>query len=356
MAISQDEVAPGRLKEGPGTTTTTATVFLKLLVKGNQVNLYWYKDNLKERFYLLEKGSRAPVELGYQVYLVNTAIATTTRYKQQLAALAVQLKEYTLNQEIQKAGYNRAHLMKIVGKLNGTSDASISKNLEKAPRHRNFGSAGLHYATFIYKGENELLISKISDHGSYVFHDQVVTHSYLPRFSLGRDYYLNPAVQRFIIRLEAALAPAKTEVRNHYLHSNYSTSDPAHEQLNVYHLSLITVSAAPQVLMNVYNTQEVKGYLGAGGALNYHLVTQNKISYQRTDRGTTVSESKANDFYKIQKLGLGLTLRSGIILNQKFDFSVLYCLPTRLDFKSTNNHDVTSLGFQALQLNAGYFF
>jgi hypothetical protein len=356
VAISLDEVANGRLKEGMDTTTTTATVFLKLLLKGNQVNLYLFKDSIKERFYILEKGNISPVELGYKVYLENTNIATSASYKQHLAALAVRQKVFTLTQQIQSAGYVSSHLVKIIAKINGVTDSSISKTLEKAPKTRWFGSTGLNYATFVYEGENELMIDKISGTGFYQFKDQIVTHSYMPRFSAGLDVYLNPAVQRFIIRGELMLAPSKSEVRTHFQHANYSTNSPAQEQLNVYNLSLMTVGATPQIIFNAYNAENLKWYLGAGSALTYRHVMQNKIHLKRTNQEVIISESEKADFYEIRKIGLTMILRSGVTLNKKTDLSVLYSPSTRTNAKSTDSNGPSTLRASSLQLSGAYFF
>jgi hypothetical protein len=356
VAISLDEVAPSRLKEGPDTSKTVATVFLKLLLKGNLVNLYLYKDSQKERFYFLEKGAVTPEELGYKVYLVNTDIATSPIYRQQLSALAVRHQVFTLTQKIQAATYNRTHLMQIIGKLNGSTDTSIAKTLEKAPGIRWFGSAGVNYATFVYHGEDEIMIDKLSEHGFYLFKDQIITHSYLPRFSVGADAYLHPAVQRFVIRGELTVAPARSEVLTHFQHSNYSTTKPPQEQHNVYRLSLTTISAAPQVLVNAYNTDKLKWYLGAGSALNYRLVTRNKLHRQRTDEETVVEESENDNFYEMQKLGLTLILRSGLMLHKKMDLSLLYIPASRLNSKGTGRYGTSVVGTSSLQLSGGYFF
>jgi hypothetical protein len=356
VSISLDEVANSRLREGRDTSTTTATVFLKQLVKGNQVHLYLYKDNVKERYYYLEKGQDRPVELGYKVYLVGIDIATDPVYKQQLAALAMRQKIFTLTPQIKAAAYSRSHLMRIIRQMNGTTDNTISKTLEQAPAIRWFGSAALNYVTFKYQGEDELLIDGFSEHGSYRFKDQIITRSYLPRFSAGADVYLNPAVQRFVIRGELSLAPLKSEVRTGYQHENFSDTSPADEQHNVYRVAMISLSAAPQVLVNAYNTDELKWYLGAGSAFNYRIITENKIQRKRTDQETILSESENAQYYRMRNLALSMLLRTGIVVQQKIDLSLLYSPATQINETGTNRYGISTIKTTSWQLGAGYFF
>lgn len=356
VSISQDEVASGKLLDRIDTTTIRQTVFLKLLQQGNRVKLYAYKDQLKGRFYFLEKGKSTPEELQYRVYLEKGSIATIPLYRHQLAALAVRQQVYTLNQQIQAAAYASAHLLKIASGINGTTAKSLSRTLDKAPKTRWSVHGGLSATTFTYLGENELMIDHISNNGFYQFKNKITTHSLLPSFSAAAHLYLNPAVQRVVLRAELMLIPAQSQVKTHFRYANYSDSKPADEQLNVYNLSMLTLSAAPQLIFNAYNTETLKWYLGAGSAINYRLAFQNKVHLKRTNREVILSETEKNDFFEMRKLGLTLLIRSGITLNKKMDFSVVYGPSARINYKPVDSRHGSSLRAGLLQLSGGYFF
>ncbi|MGV3639768.1 MAG: hypothetical protein ACO1NZ_04560 [Adhaeribacter sp.] len=356
VSISQDEVAGSRLKEGPDTTTIRRTVFLKLLQKGGKVNLYSWKDILKERFYILEKGTASPVELGYKVYLENSNIATSALYKQQLAALAVRQQVFSLTEQIKAAAYHRGHLVKIISKINGNTNSSISKTLEQAPGLRWFGSVGLNYTTFNYKGENELMIDGFTSSGLYTFKDKIITHSLLPMVSAGADIYLNPALQRFVFRGELNLAPVRSEVKTQYQHPNYSSTSPLHDQSNVYNLSFLNISASPQILMNAWNTERIKWYLGAGGTLSYRLVQEDKLHLKITQQETVMWENEKDNFYDVQKIAPGMLLRTGMVLHNKTEWSLVYALSARHNLKSTDRHATSTLRSSSIQLSGYYFF
>jgi hypothetical protein len=354
LRISQDEVANAKLHEYLDTTTTGGTVFLKLLLKGDRVNLYTYKDKTKERFYIREAEKSFPIELGYRVYLEKSQVATVPLYKNQLAALAVKLQVFNLTEQIQTARYSAADFLKILKKLNTNTDQTIAKIQAKAPPIRWFGNFGLNNATFSYKGENELMVATVQENGFYKFQDQIVTQSYLPSLSGGADIYLNPAVQRFRIRGEISLAPARSLVKTHYQHSNYSIGSPPKEQMNTYELFLVNISAAPQLIVNAYNAKNFKFFIGGGSALNYRLVLKNEIYRVLTDQGTFLAESKTDNFYDIRKLGLLLLLRTGVQVHKKLDISLQYSPSARINTRPTSNYGPSTIFMDSFQVSAGY--
>ena len=63
--VSQDPVDVANIESKLDTSYIVDTIFLKVLNKGRFVTLFSYKDNIKQRFYLLETGQTEPYELTY---------------------------------------------------------------------------------------------------------------------------------------------------------------------------------------------------------------------------------------------------------------------------------------------------
>ncbi len=55
VQVSMDEIIFGSLKEVMDTSTETKAVFLKEILKGDRINLYEYTDEIKVRYYILDK-------------------------------------------------------------------------------------------------------------------------------------------------------------------------------------------------------------------------------------------------------------------------------------------------------------
>ncbi|NJK96165.1 MAG: hypothetical protein HC905_15750 [Bacteroidales bacterium] len=68
VSISMDEVRLTILHQGPDTSSIFKTVFLKVLVEGDNINLYEYTDNIKSRFFYKKPSMEYPQELRYRVY------------------------------------------------------------------------------------------------------------------------------------------------------------------------------------------------------------------------------------------------------------------------------------------------
>src|SRR5258708_35898015 len=50
VSVSLDRIEVERLSNGVDTSTMMSNVFLKRIIKGNNINLYEYKDDIKNRF------------------------------------------------------------------------------------------------------------------------------------------------------------------------------------------------------------------------------------------------------------------------------------------------------------------
>lgn len=132
VKISMDKVATADLGD-KDTSSETKEVFLKILVTGKNVSLYYYRDGLKTRYYL-QDGGGAPLELLNSTYLENVQVKQERQYRQSLQKVAA---KYLPGQndiffEIDGAGYYTSDIRAICLKING--DNSTGKTFASYKR------------------------------------------------------------------------------------------------------------------------------------------------------------------------------------------------------------------------------
>lgn len=109
------------------TTVKIDTVFLEVLQSGKNISLFSYSDDIKSRYFTMEKGDVTPQELIYMVYLranvqATNAVRTQTDniFIQQLGSLA--LKYGRLTDQMQKTldhlEYREHSISKVVSQIN----------------------------------------------------------------------------------------------------------------------------------------------------------------------------------------------------------------------------------------------
>ena len=69
-----------------------------------------------------------------------------------------------------------------------------------------------------------------------------------------------------------------------------------------------------------------KWHIGAGFSLNYLAVTDN--SMERIDHPTGSFIDKTEDYLGIDAIAMNAIIRSGILLNKRFDFSLIWTSPS----------------------------
>jgi hypothetical protein len=122
VPISQDTPLDMRFTFGIDTTKIMGNVFLRRLITGNNISLFTYIDDIKQRFYISEKNG-IPVELEYHEYArADNQLdpVTDARYKIRLQKLRIlyQPDNKALRDQIQEAQYSIAYLAKIAVRLN----------------------------------------------------------------------------------------------------------------------------------------------------------------------------------------------------------------------------------------------
>jgi hypothetical protein len=322
VPVSMDEISFENLKETIDTATITKTIFLREMLKGDRVDLYSYADDIKVRYYLLEKGQLVPYELIYRKLLREGQEITQASYKQQLSGLAHHhnMLSRTLEDRINKLNYSGNDIKNIISRINTQNETATSASIDNKKRWDFFAGAGIAMSTVKYKGETLLLVDGFDDMGRFKYKSEIITHSYLPRISAAADVYINPAIRRLIFRTELSVTNIKSTVRSYYKFSIYSD-----EEENTYRFSSWNFGFSPQLVYNLFNTNKYKGYIGAGFLLSYINNTRNSLERRDPQTGSLIAVNK--EYLIIREFAMNAIIRSGLRINEKIDLSLIWTNP-----------------------------
>ncbi|WP_162051796.1 outer membrane protein [Pontibacter pamirensis] len=340
IPISMDRVDIDNLSRGvPDSKFTTAYIFLKRLQDGAKVSLYSYKDDIKERFFLLEKGEEKPRELLYRRYYDtrnNTRIITQHAYVGQLmnAARHNGLLTDKLQREIEAAAYKEKDLLRVVSKINGRNGEEREMYNQGGIGFRLFAGLALSRGTLEVEGKNPFTDAEENP------------ASYMPRLAFGADAFLNRNVQQLVFRLEAGLTQG-----SYYMKTNETSGGGSYYDLT-YDLKQRTASLMPQLVYNFYNKDNLKLYVGAGFAFNYSTYSGN-VYHRKYINPTLDFETlyETADYQELSPSWSTYTLRAGVVVNRKYEISALYLAPNSIT--KYTNHAVTN---GSLSLGINYLF
>src|SRR3569833_1922396 len=233
VSISNAEVDPNKIEYLKDTTARTATVFLRVLQRGDKVALYAYKDKIKARYYLGTTPDFTPKELTFQTYLnrdyenahdfQTSRTITENTFQRQLNVVAMNLNELNdkLMQYIHTLQYEQDDMLKIASKLNHIDKAAYEKTRNKKSSYQFLVGAGLNYTCYEPSWLHQYNID-----GTYY-------SSVQPFISAGITLFPGPNTRRLMFRFEVVL------------------SDGTYKAFLPY--KVFEASFVPQVLYNIYN-------------------------------------------------------------------------------------------------------
>jgi len=331
--ITTDITDLGKLNKFIDTSRVTATIFLKVVQKGKNVNLLSYRDEIKTRYFIQENKGATTEELIYRKYMNadNNRVGTSAIYRGQLL-LAVQKYHDSpekLRREIETANYTLPDILKIVHQINETTKKDSDLLYKKAPGVRFFTGIGINRSNIDVKGRNNL-----AENATYPY-------SYFPKLVVGADAFINPNVQRLILRGELSITSTNGKIskidKGNYLTMEYLQT-----------LKQNTFSISPQVIYNVYNGQKLKFYVGGGFMAN--ISSYNNISYKRitalTSNGEVTSKSERENYVKLDNFWYSCPMRTGLVLNKKIDLSLIYFMPSTLTKYALYSYRTNVMQFQ----------
>lgn len=292
------------------TTKISRSVFLRLLATGKNISLYTYIDKDKIRFFFTE-GIKAPAELEYHEFYDEDKheIKTVEVFKSQLIALAGRYSsDPTMIDQIQSLKYNSTDLQSYTDKLNKVSSV-LRKANHRSSTHFFFGISADATTTHYDKQ----LRTDLYNHSAHT--------TVMPGINAGFDVYLNPNVQRFIFRADLSLSYNQPSYTYTYTDNLFTVNQK-------YAFNQFTVSVSPKLIYNLYNTNKLKFFIGAGASFNYSLYSNNMLTTTNTN-GTYSGSTENKDPFALHPVWVGFPLMTGIKLKQKLEISLTY-FPTSL--------------------------
>lgn len=343
IPVSMDEINFEKLKETIDTTTVTKAILLKEVIKGDRIDLFSYTDEIKVRYFILDKRQSLPYELVYRKILKNGQEITQALFRQQLSGIAHHFALLTpsLDDRISKAGYSGRDIKNIVTRINSQNENTAPSKKNNKKKLNFFVGTGIAMSSVNYKGKTLLLSDGLDNMGRFKFKDKVTTHSYLPLISAGADFYINPEIRKLIIRAELSATSIKSTIRSYYKFNTLSD-----EEENTYRYSSLNIGLSPQLILNIYNTSKIKCYAGAGFLLSY--ITNNKNSLERRYSQSGELIATDNKYFLFKEFEMSAIIRSGIRLNDQLDFSLQWTSPVEYSLTVPQSIKTSILSFSVL--------
>jgi hypothetical protein len=306
------------------TNRELSAIFLKKLINGKNVSLYFNNENDKNRFFVAEANGQ-PVELKYYPYYLEES--NNVKYNNLFVGQLMLLfnKYFSGNENMfnkfQDIQYDQKDIEKVIIQINGgaytihSKKATLEDTLKK--RYRFFIGAGLNYNNTKYVPNNYF---------------NVISTSTRPKIEFGTDIFTNPAIQNIIIRGEVSL---------YYIDVKY-----IEEGIGV-NFNQIVGSFTPQIIYNLYYSPNFRFYIDAGFRFNFSS-TQN-LTYIHVNQGRKIVNPEEIQLYgnsAITNYNWGsFPFQAGFLFKNRLEVYFSYTA-----YKQVNN----DFSFQTMNLGVKY--
>ncbi|TWI97211.1 outer membrane protein with beta-barrel domain [Mucilaginibacter frigoritolerans] len=333
VSVSQDLIDIEKVKQQLDTTTIADTVFLRICTTGKYLTVFSYTDKIKDHFYYLEAGATQPVELGYHAYMneENSGIQYVTTYRLQLGNLVRKLNTNSTDKIIREvfiADYKEADLIKIAEDINGPSSLKFSQP----------SLGGTRWFVGVGAAVNQL---KFDGTGN-PFPNSTSSNSISPKITAGLDFFANKNVQRFFIRLEYSFQMNKYKISSND-NSGFVPSN------NTFNFTQYNNSLTPQIILNLYNKESVKVFIGAGVSVN--LSAYNHYQTVTTFPGTFEPAIYNNKYPELSGFWASFPLSAGVSFSKKIEVNFHY-----IPASSLTNYNSFSGAVTSYQFGINYLF
>ncbi len=310
------------------TTTKTATVFLKLLQKGKNITLLSYRDDLKNRFYILDKDETSPAELLNSTYLLNGQIVEDKQYRQ---ALLVKANKYTPGQgslvpEINEAGYYSDVLENICRQINGLEKSAVTSSTKSFNRRawRFSIGGGMQQGALKVSGAN-----RFAGENTHPF--------YAPLVVIGADLAINPSVRKLIVRGQIHATSYKTDAYKFLDYGQYTEE-------YWFNFRMINIAFEPQLLYNIYNKNNLKWFVSAGVGMNFSSYPENSYRVLRTS-SSNAEATNNNYINSLKTVRMTAMVSTGINIS-RMEADLVYIPKNSITSTPSSGIDNTSLQFR----------
>ena len=336
-SITQGYTSLNRLGNAIDSSTVTATVFLRVIKKGKNVSLYGYTDNIKTRYYVLERAVDKPVELQYLAYFNDSLhrVINLYNYRSQLLNIAEKYQPANTNliNRISNADYDESGFLKIVQLING-GDINAKSETQNLSTSRFFIGAGVKNSTLTFTGAN------------FVFPNGGSKTIVSPTLSGGIDIVFNKETQKLIFRAEFSLADYKYNIDN--INTTGFSVDPASSSLD---FTQPTVTLHPQLIYNLFSDKAFKLFLNAGFAINFSGYSDYGYTTTTTFSNGAVSVTKKDKYPQFQSTWFSVPIKAGVVLTNSIELYAAYYTSATLTTYTQSAASVT-----AYQVGLNYLF
>jgi hypothetical protein len=290
---------------GLDTTRSLDTAFLSVITKGKNVTLYSFTDKVKTRFYVISKQDAQPKELDYYVYDVKSdeldskfdAPNTVKLYpfRSQLQELAdiLKINNPKLTSKIKYASYNGSDIRTIVNLINENFAHDTKRdNLLGA---RFFAGAAIRSSQLKTGG------------GATFFPDGTNVTNVAPVLSFGIDNLINKYTQKLILRTEIELSNNHYNIPPTVINGVGTTASLDFKQY--------TASLIPQLIYNLYSTNELKIFIDAGISLNFSSYSKHYYLMNFNN----VSSIRKENFPDFEKFWTAPHVKAGFVIGNKIE-------------------------------------
>ncbi len=330
VAISQGAVDLAHLSTRIDTNTKTNTVFLKILNKGQYVNLYRHTDDIKTRFYILDIVTNRVEELIYHAYYTpnEDKIQYVKRFQFQLQYISQihHIDNKQLGRRILNANYSEDEIKKIISIINGGDSKQYSTPKLFATRW--FAGGGFGISSVNFRGHTPLA-------------NALTSSTITPKIDFGIDLISNKEIQKIVFRGDLVLS-----VNSHDL---LTTSMGTQTGLvtNEVNFTQYNITLTPQVIYKFYNTANFRAFVGGGISVNFS--TYNR--YQLVSKYSGFPDRVTNNYPEFEKTWISFPIKIGVVMKSNFEFSFCYVPYTVI----TNDVDFSG-AITSYQLGVNYFF
>jgi hypothetical protein len=317
------------------TVRKSGRVFMKELVTGKYITLYFQSDDTKIRYIINDASTNGPVELMYYRFTNdNSEVTNAALYKAQLKLhIGKYYHKGEFDEDIKNAAFEQIDLAELIKKVNAAS--ALSANLKTALRF--FAGPAFNSTTVNATGINQ------------INSPQSVTVA-SPRINAGADIIFTPEIQQLILRLEFSFSyiQPKFAFKADPGYSVPSTSD-VHYTLNQY-----TTTFTPQFIVNVYNTKPLKVYLDGGFGFNFSSYSGQHLSVTNTSEFGTVLHNDYDKPYTLNPFWLSVPFQAGVVFS-KFEIHASYMFKANYSQHKTGDN-VMNINNQTISAGVNYLF
>jgi hypothetical protein len=315
VSVSMGRTDMQMMKGEIDSTITIQDVFLKQLDKGDNVTLYAYADNVKTRFYIGDnKSTDAPQELVYQAYYdaATSTVKSKNGYNLQLIALAKKYRpdNFELQDKIVQTKYKEKELLAVVTLINNIDPNKKIENGNHKPAVSLFAGLGINVSDIHFAATQQATT-------------QTAKTSYYPKVTIGVDAPFNPNVGRLLFRTELSFTMARADI-------TVRSADQVSTTTSTFKLNQQTIALKPQIIYNIYNTDNLKVYAGAGINVNFthYPASANKTAV--VNDVPSLSYKREDDFASSTNLWFQIAPKAGFTIGQKWDVGINYFVPTNI--------------------------